>query len=275
MQGFEFRGKRIPLVNQRGIWKPRPMELPLSIRTSAKNPYRDTIDWGKQRLHYRYFGRDPHHADNAGLHRVMEEQRPILYLHGIRAGRYLPVWPAFIVGDNPADLTFTVVVDHPAFAEEWLDAAADGASVAAGGDRKLERGYTTRQTLTRIHQRVFRQRVLRAYRTCCAFCRLRKEPLLDAAHIVPDRDPDGDPVVSNGLSLCKIHHAAFDRMFLGVTPEGVIHVRPDLLREKDGPMLRHGLQGLHEEPIHRPRRAADHPDPDRLRRRYQEFRQAS
>lgn len=79
----------------------------------------------------------------------------------------------------------------------------------------------------------------------------------------------------NGLSLCKFHHAAFDGMFLGVTPKGVIHVRADLLEEKDGPMLRHGLQGLHEQRIHRPRRTADRPDPDRLELRYQRFRQAS
>ena len=156
-----------------------------------------------------------------------------------------------------------------------MDGAAGRSLSGRWGDRDLERRYATRTTLARIHQRVFRQRVLHAYRSRCAFCRLRQEPLLDAAHIVPDRDPTGDPVVPNGLSLCKIHHAAFDELFLGVTPKGVIHVRPDLLREKDGPMLRHGLQGLHETRIHRPRRTADHPDPDRLHLRYQEFQQAS
>ena len=30
----------------------------------------------------------------------------------------------------------------------------------------------------------------------------------------------------------------------GVRPDYVIHVRPDILYEIDGPMLRHGLQGL-------------------------------
>ncbi len=275
IDGFEFRGSRIALVNQRGIWKPRQMEMPLSIRTSPENPYRDTFDREKQLLDYRYFGQDPRHADNVGLRRIMAAQRPVIYFHGIRPGRYLPAWPAFIVGDDPPGLTFAVAVDNPAFAEDRLAAEAAGIGVAAAGDRELERRYTTHTTLTRIHQRVFRHRVLRAYQNRCAFCRLRHEPLLDAAHIVPDRDPAGDPVVPNGLSLCKLHHAAFDEMFLGVTPKGVIHVRPDLLLEKDGPMLRHGLQGLHETRIHRPRRAADHPDPDRLNLRYREFRQAS
>ena len=275
LRGFEFRGEHIALVNERGIWKPRQLELPLSIRTGPDNPYRDSFDPTTQLLHYRYFGTDPGHANNVGLRRVMEEQRPVIYFHAIRRGRYLPVWPAFIVDDDPPGLTFAVAVDNPAFADDQLRAGKDGTSLVAAGDRELERRYTTRTTLTRIHQRVFRQRVLHAYRSHCAFCRLRQEPLLDAAHIVADKDPTGEPVVPNGLSLCKIHHAAFDKMFLGVTPKGVIHVRPDLLREKDGPMLRHGLQGLHETSIHRPRRAADHPDPDRLNRRYREFRAAS
>lgn len=275
VRGFRFRDERIALVNQRGIWKPRQLEMPLSIRTSPSNPYRDSFDPETLLLHYRYFGNDPEHADNAGLRRLIGEQRPVTYFHGIREGRYLAIWPAFIVADDPAGLTFSVGVDNPAFAQDQWEAQRAGVSLAGAGDRELERRYTTRTTLTRIHQRVFRHRVLHAYRERCAFCRLRREPLLDAAHIVPDKDPTGDPVVPNGLALCKIHHAAFDGLFLGVTPRGVIHVRPDLLREQDGPMLRHGLQGLHEQQIHRPRRAADHPDPDRLNLRYEKFRRAS
>lgn len=275
IHGFAFRGERIALVNQRGIWKPKQMETPISIRTSPSNPYRDSFDPETQLLHYRYFQTDPGHADNVGLRQLMADQRPLIYLHGIQEGRYLGIWPAFIVGDDPAGLTFTVAVDNPAYAQDQWVAEQAGTSLVAAGDRELERRYTTRTTLTRIHQRVFRHRVLHAYRERCAFCRLRRERLLDAAHIVPDKDPRGDPVVPNGLALCKIHHAAFDGMFLGVTPKGVIHVRPDLLREKDGPMLRHGLQGLHEQPIQRPRRTADHPDPDRLDVRYRKFRAAS
>ena len=34
-----------------------------------------------------------------------------------------------------------------------------------------------------------------------------------------------------------IHHATFDHFLLGVTPDGLIEVRSDLLSEKDGPML--------------------------------------
>ena len=103
---------------------------------------------------------------------------------------------------------------------------------------------TARQFRQRLHQRSFRERVLRAYREQCALCRLRHQELLDAAHIVPDTEPGGDPIVPNGLSLCKLHHAAFDRHFVGVRGHYVVEVRPDLLEEHDGPMLVHGLQGL-------------------------------
>ena len=273
--GFRFRNVRIPLIHQQGIWKPRMLEMPLSITTSPANPYEDGFDRQAQLLRYEYFGTDPDHPHNVGLRRLMETQQPVAYFHGVRVGLYLPFWPAFIVGDDRDGLSVTVAVDHPSYAEKRLTLEGEERSDAPAEDRGVDRGYTTRIALTRIHQRVFRHRVLHAYRSRCAFCGLRQEPLLDAAHIVPDRDPTGDPVVPNGLSLCKIHHAAFDGNFLGVTSKGVIEVRPDLLREKDGPMLRHGLQGLHEQPIHRPRRAADHPDPDRLDLRYREFRQAS
>lgn len=39
-----------------------------------------------------------------------------------------------------------------------------------------------------------------------AICRLREVRLLDAAHIVGDVEEARDPVISNGLSLCSIHH---------------------------------------------------------------------
>jgi putative restriction endonuclease len=32
---------------------------------------------------------------------------------------------------------------------------------------------------------------------------------------------------------------------IGVSPDYVIHVREDILEEEDGPVLQHGLQGLH------------------------------
>ena len=46
----------------------------------------------------------------------------------------------------------------------------------------------TRVFQQRLHQREFRERVVRAYQHHCAVCRLRRNELLDAAHIMPDAD---------------------------------------------------------------------------------------
>jgi hypothetical protein len=98
--------------------------------------------------------------------------------------------------------------------------------------------------------------------------RLRYEELLDAAHIIGDTEPDGEPVIPNGLALCKLHHAAYDRHFLTVTPAYVIEVRPSLLAEEDGPMLLHGLKEMHGREIYLPHHREHHPDRGRLERRY-------
>jgi putative restriction endonuclease len=118
-------------------------------------------------------------------------------------------------------------------------------------------------------------RVLRAYTERCAMCRLHHAELLDAAHIIPDGEPRGDAVVPNGLSLCKIHHAAYDANILGVRPDLVVEVAPHMLEEADGPMLTHGLQGMGGARLLIPRERAARPDPERLEHRYEQFLAAS
>ena len=137
------------------------------------------------------------------------------------------------------------------------------------------RAYAFRVVKQRLHQVSFRERVLAAYRRTCSLCQLRHEELLDAAHIIPDGQPRGDPIIPNGLALCKLHHAAFDSNIIGIRPDLVIEVRQDILRETDGPMLLHGLQGLHGSMITVPREARFRPAGDRLEERYEQFRRAS
>jgi len=98
--------------------------------------------------------------------------------------------------------------------------------------------------------------------------------LLDAAHILEDRDERGLPEVPNGLALCRIHHAAYDENILGIDPDYRIHLRADVLAEVDGPMLRYGLQELHGERILVPRRDRDRPNPEYLAERFERFRAA-
>ena len=83
------------------------------------------------------------------------------------------------------------------------------------------------------------------------------------------------PSVPNGLSLCKLHHAAFDRHFLGIRPDHRILIRPDLLREKDGPTLLHSIQGIHDTQLTPPRNQALWPDPVRLGQRWEAFQRAA
>jgi putative restriction endonuclease len=137
------------------------------------------------------------------------------------------------------------------------------------------RAYVTATFRRRLHQVAFRERVIRAYQERCALCRLRHRTLLDAAHITPDSESEGEPIVSNGLALCKLHHAAFDGFFFAVRPDYVIEVRASILAETDGPMLVVGLQEIHGTRIELPLRSIDLPDPARLARRYEQFRQAS
>src|SRR2546426_4130285 len=167
----------------------------------------------------------------------MQRQAPLVYLYGVVPGRYMPCWPAYVVGDDPRGLCFTI-----AMAARRI--AAAGEYAVSEPEDAIRRSYVTRLGKQRMHQQEFRQRVLRAYREQCAICRLRHTELLDAAHILPDTHPRGQPVVPNGLALCKLHHAAFDANIVGVRPELVIDVRHDVLAEIDGPMLRHGLQEM-------------------------------
>jgi putative restriction endonuclease len=129
-----------------------------------------------------------------------------------------------------------------------------------------------RETKHRMHQPVFASQVMLAYETRCAVCSLAHRELLDAAHIIGDKEPDGEPIVPNGLALCKIHHAAYDKNVLGIRPDYVVEISQRVLDEVDGPMLRHGLQAHHGQSLMKvPTRRANRPDPDRLSRRYARF----
>ncbi|MGE0877514.1 MAG: HNH endonuclease [Acidimicrobiia bacterium] len=263
--GFVFQGQEIALIGAAGIWKPRVLDVPISITTSPDNPYGDVIG-ADGLLSYRYQASERRSYDNEGLRRAMVEGRPLIYFHGLEPGRYSALWPAVIVGDDPATKTFSVACDDVQLLRPDLP-------VTVADD--VRRRYVTTLAVRRLHQTAFRQRVLRAYRERCSVCNLRHVELLDAAHILPDQHERGEPVVRNGLSLCKIHHAAFDANILGVSPDYVIEIRDDILTEIDGPMLKHGLQAHHRGRLLVPRSSNEKPDRDRLDERYQQFRAAS
>jgi HNH endonuclease len=137
------------------------------------------------------------------------------------------------------------------------------------------RAYTTAETRIRLHQQRFKLEGMRAYRHGCAICALRERSLVQAAHIVPDVEPEGIAAVVNRLAMCAIHHLAFDRNVLGIDPDGVVHIARRLLEETDGPMLRTGLQGFHGHAIALPRGPEDRPDRLRLESRFARFERAA
>ncbi len=266
LASFEYDGHSLPLMDrQRGIRKPAGMEAALSIRTvftepGGTPPYADAA--GPDGLiRYKYRGNDPLHAENKALRRAYLDGLPLIWFVGIASARYKPVYPVWIVGDEPALLQFAIALDQ---GQRLIEPGDD-----VGADTKR---YMERLNKVRLHQPMFRARVLAAYDSHCALCRLRHVELLDAAHIIPDGRPHGDPVVPNGLAMCKIHHAAYDRNILGVRPDLVVDVRQDILDEIDGPMLRHGLQEMKGLRLTVPSSRRSRPDRMRLEERYEEFR---
>jgi putative restriction endonuclease len=188
---------------------------------------------------------------------------PLLWFVGVAPGAYmaLPVW---LVDEEPERHQFVVALDE-VMREQWR---ADALPTAP--DLALRREYAQAVVRQRLHQRVFRERVLIAYSSSCALCRLRHPELLDAAHIKEDAD-GGEPIVPNGVAMCAIHHRAFDAQVIGIRPDYVIEVRPDVREEHDGPTLRYTLQGLHRTNLQLPRRRAAWPQPQLLEERFERF----
>lgn len=270
--GFSHKGVRINLVGARGIWKPQVFEtIPLSITRTVGSPYDDDFE-DDGFLMYKYQGSDPNARDNVGLREAARTRTPLIYFHSIMRGKYVPVWPVFVIEDKPLELYCRVAVD-PAYINQEMETNTETVSEE---DESLigVRRYVTAFTRQRLHQTQFREEVVHAYDDQCCLCRLHHRELLDAAHIVPDSEPEGQPVVQNGLSLCKIHHAAYDANIIGISPDYNIQVRRDILDEHDGPMLQHGLQGFHNRRIILPGRKSERPDRDRLEWRFQRFRDA-
>ena len=138
-------------------------------------------------------------------------------------------------------------------------------------ENALERRYALRTVQQRLHQASFREAVISAYNGRCALSGLPEPLLLDAAHIVADKDERlGQPVVPNGIPLSKIQHAAFDAHLIGIDPDYGLHVSARLLVQNDGPMLE-ALKRLNGGKIQLPDRVQDRPDRDRLAQRFERF----
>ena len=261
--GFNFRGTQIPFLSpQKGIFRARAQTGPaaLSITTSFRSPYEDAET--EDGVLYAYRAGSIDQPDNRALRQARTLGVPVVYFVATRPGAYEAIFPCFITHDDPA--AGAVLVQKGKMRGDFDEPEPIVI------DDPLERRYVNRDVRIRVHQRRFRWRVLPAYRNQCAICRLKEITLLDAAHIVGDLEASGEPTVDNGLSLCSIHHRAFDQHLVGITPDCSVRVAPDLLEEEDGPMLEL-LKGFHQQPISVPRAARHRPDRDRLAQRYERF----
>ena len=258
-EGFTFEGARVPFLNrQKGIFRAARQSGPaaLSVQTSANSPYRadqETDDgfW------YAYRAGPAGDRDNAALREAVALAVPLVYFRSFRSGFSTPIFPAYVEVDDPIGQRVHLTVGRMELGEP---------TPVAG----IQREYAWRESRVRLHQSRFRGIVLPAYADRCAICRLRELRLLDAAHIRPDADPDGQAEVTNGLSLCTIHHRAYDQDLVGIDADHRVHVARRLLEDEDGPML-DLLKTFHGREILVPRRPTSRPDRELLAARFERF----
>ena len=262
--GFNFRGRRIPFLNRGyGIYRAAAQRGPaaLSINSAfAQKRYQDTGTDDGVRYAYQDGPVDNHY--NRWLRNAHGLQVPIVYFIGTRPNAYVAQYPAFVEEDREPERVVLI-----SFGEMRgpLDEREPVQIV-----NPIERRYVVRRVKQRIHQAQFRGAVLPAYDDRCAICALKETRLLDAAHITADADEAGAPLISNGLSLCSIHHRAFDEDLVGISPAYDIYVSRRLLEEDDGPMLEL-LKEFHQHSIVVPQRAAWRPERERLALRFERF----
>ena len=274
-RGFTYEGERIPLVNpQRGIFKPRQMRYLLSITTVYPSPgkpvwYDDQLQVhsqifeSREAVDYAFMGKNPNAADNRWLREAFENRVPVIYFLGVAPGLYQAIIPTYISGWDANALKARIVFGI----QDQADYVAP--------ESVNERRYALQTVKQRLHQASFREAVITAYNGRCALSGLPEQRLLDAAHIISDKDERlGQPIVPNGLPLSKIHHAAFDAHLIGIDPDYRLHVSEHLLDLHDGPML-DALKQLDGGMLHLPTRAKDYPDRDRLSLRYEQFKVAA
>lgn len=275
---FEYQGKTHRLIGpQTGIWKVTSIsDSAIAFATAyvpdgGKRPYEDGegVD-GLQR--YKWRGTDPNQSDNRALRRSMERRLPMLWLVGIGyvPGTKVQLFdvrlPVYLIGEEPSDHQFVVAL------EQDQKVLPSGEPVEV---QEIVKRYNERIVKARYHQPLFRARVIHAYQERCAICRLPFTELLEAAHIRPDSQ-GGSTKISNGMSLCKIHHGAYDANIIGISADYKIHVKESVLATFDGPTLQHSIKEMDGENLRQiPDEASSRPDKELLAERFEKFLKAS
>lgn len=263
----EFLNTKVRVIDiQGGIWNPgaawpfdQVLQATLSINTTLSEKYTDTeVESGLWRYDYQSGGIA---GKNNKLRKAMELQLPLLWFVQQEDRRYVP-YKVWVIEDFPE-------LNYCHIAPDLSLAAVLNSS--PGVHTEVERRYALREVKQRLHQPAFRAQVISAYQNRCSICRLNHAKLLEAAHIIPDSLENSTSEITNGISLCKIHHSAYDNFFIGISPQYVVHVRPDLLEEKDGPMLKYGIQEMNQVELFLPLKEGNKPNKEFLNWRFAQF----
>ena len=275
---FEFSGGRYRLLGpQTGIWTISSLsDAAIGISTAyvpdgASRPYEDEVG-SDGFLRYKWRGTDPNHSDNRALRTAMTKGLPLIwyigigYVPGTKTQLFRPEMPVYLIGEEPEFHQFVVALEQG----QHMISSAEPEVV-----QEIARSYNERIVKVRHHQPLFRAKVIHAYEERCAVCRLPFTELLEAAHIKPDSE-GGPARVSNGLSMCKIHHGAYDANIPGISPDYKVHIRESVLQTFDGPTLQHSLKEMHGEKLRQlPHERVNLPDRDYLAERFGRFEEAS
>ena len=275
---FSYGGATHRLIGlYTGIWKVKALsDSAIAISTEyvpdgKKRQYSD--DEGADGLQrYKWRKTNPDQWENRALRMAMERNLPMLWMVGIG---YVPGttqqlfdvrYPVYLIGEEPAEHQFVVAL------EQDQKIIPSGEPVAV---QEIVKRYNERIVKARYHQPLFRARVIHAYEERCAVCRLPFTELLEAAHIRPDSQ-GGSTKISNGMSLCKIHHGAYDADIIGISPDYTIHVRDSVLATFDGPTLQHSIKEMDGEALRQiPKETTSKPDRELLAERFEKFQKAS
>ncbi len=228
LEAFKFLGEQVKLIDQsRGIRNPAQLPATLSVLTNPSSGYDDEVG-SDGLLRYSIRSGEWAQGDNRKLLAAFELSVPLIWLQTIGPARFVVAAPVYLVAADPSSGQYSVAITQE------LRSSFNSST-------PLEVAYVDRITRERLHQPMFRARVMDAYRVRCA-----------------------------------IHHAAFDSNIIGIRPDYVVQVSASLLDEKDGPMLQDGLQAFHGRTLRQiPSRTIDRPSTQRLEERYAEFLAAS
>ncbi|MYD43340.1 MAG: HNH endonuclease [Gammaproteobacteria bacterium] len=264
------------------------MEYLLSVRTAiskGKIWYADQIEThdqiynSEEGIDYSFMRKNgkegAHFAQNQWLLSAYKKQIPIIYFLAVAPGRYEAIIPTFIGGWDPdlykARLIFGLPLRNSLTDIDVIDTGVLADDPSFSNERK----YALRTVKQRLHQASFREALIHAYDGRCAISNLPEPKLIDAAHIYPDANEEfGQPIVSNGLPLSKIHHAAFDSDLIGIDPEFRVHVSRRLISRRDGPLL-DAIKRIEGQRLHLPKQKVHWPDPSRLESRFDQFKAAN